>query len=422
MFLDMPMYLRQKADFRNNMAIKILLFILNPLASFLYSLKNPRSQSSYVIYFLFGLLFAWVIDYSHGNMWDYCRVANLFYKFKSDNAFDELLAFFEGSSHLTDIYQHILFYISHALSENYHLFFFLASFLFLYFMLKSMKYITNDINIKVNNRYLLIVLLLFILPYNFWFFIVAPRFPTAVWISIYVIFKVFYDNERKYLLLLLMIPWIHSAFIVIVGLILAFYFIPKNEKLLIRAYYITIPLLFISTGLISYIDTSILPDSIARWANVYLSETSQKTWGMNAVGGTGFYWVSILFRNLKIITYTIGFLMLIRKINTNNKLRKLFLLVLFIGVVSNVIYVIPVLGGRVREIWRILFIFLWFKTYNDIKYKSFIYVILFSCVYDILYLNGLYLFDVLDFNFLYMNVFSLIVGNWGVYNYINSSL
>lgn len=44
------------------LVIKLVLFVICPFAAFLGSLLRPTSKSSFVIYFLFGILFCWHMD------------------------------------------------------------------------------------------------------------------------------------------------------------------------------------------------------------------------------------------------------------------------------------------------------------------------------------------------------------------------
>ena len=63
--------------------IKLVLFVICPFAAFLGSLLRPTSKSSFVIYFLFGIIFCWHMDPKGLVAYDdYIGIRDLFLKYK----------------------------------------------------------------------------------------------------------------------------------------------------------------------------------------------------------------------------------------------------------------------------------------------------------------------------------------------------
>lgn len=83
------------------LVIKMVLFVLCPFAAFLGSLLRPTSKSSFVIYFLFGILFCWHMDPKGLVVYDdYIGIRDLFlkYKYTMTDFYDKLWLYitFEG--------------------------------------------------------------------------------------------------------------------------------------------------------------------------------------------------------------------------------------------------------------------------------------------------------------------------------------
>lgn len=421
----MSYYIPLKTERQNEEYIlKFLLFFFNPFLGFLYSLKHPATRSSYAIFFLFGMVYAWVMNADYES--DFSRIIDEFYTqhYELDNVWHEFLKFFEGESRHKEFYRIFLFGITQLCSSNYHLLFFFASIPYMYFMLKSMKCITTDKSNVANNYYLLAIITLLVLPYNI-FWISNFKFSTGVWISVYSLIKILYDKESKYFLLLLVTPLIHSGFWFLVILVSAFYIIPKNFKILKILFYISIPFAFIETNLLSLLDfgkLSFLPDSIVQWGNGYLTDINMLAkFGMYRKDGSGFYYVELFFGKLVVMSYIIGTILCFKKRYVERffpEMQKFYQFFILYFAVTNFIQIVPTLGYRNMRIIEILFIFLWFKVFSKSKEYKYIYLMLLAWGYNIVFFEIKYFISMLEFDFFYQNLFALIVKNWGVTNYI----
>lgn len=107
------------------LVIKLVLFVLCPFAAFLGSLLRPTSKSSFVIYFLFGILFCWHMDPKGLVVYDdYIGIRDLFlkYKYTMTDFYDKLWLYitFEGKE--KELYSVFLNAFTRQFSDNYHLF------------------------------------------------------------------------------------------------------------------------------------------------------------------------------------------------------------------------------------------------------------------------------------------------------------
>ena len=86
---------------------------------------------------------------------------------------------------------------------------------------------------------------------------------------------------------------------------------------------------------------------------------------------------------------------------------------IFLFFIVNMIQSIPVLGVRFYGVVRILSIVVYIK-YLFPKYRIIMYILLFSCSYEILYEFIPHYQKVLDLDFIYSNTLTLISKHWGV--------
>ena len=407
-------------NFKKNLTLKLVLFIIAPFFSFLYSLRRPNARSSFAIFFLFGVLYAWNMDCHVEN--DFTRLVDQFYteNYPIQDVFDEMLKFFSGESKQKEFYRIFLFSLVQSFSQNYHLVFFLASIPYMFFMLKSLSLITNDIHYRVNSLYCYVVIFLFIIPYTI-FWISNFRFSTAVWVSVYSIISLLYTKKKKYILLLALTPFIHSGFWFLLIILVLYYLIPKNIRWIKILFYISIPFSFIESNLLSIIDVSnfsFLPDTIYAWINSYLTDAEMLLkFGMYRKDGSGMYFVELFFGKAIVISYIVGLIYIIRNVDMESQdpeLKSFYYFLIFYFAITNFIQVVPALGPRNMSIVEILFIFLWYKALGNSKNKKYVYIMLCAWSYNIVFFESSYLLMMVDVDFFFSNVFSIISKNLGV--------
>lgn len=412
--------------FINNLIIKLIIFVLWPFGAFLLSLKNMASRSSYVIYFLFGILFCWNFNPRDAVYTD--DLAYIMQRFINNNIstndfFHEVKLYFTFSpDSAKELYEIFLNWFTRLFSDNPHLFFAIAAIPFLFFMLKSMKNITDDIKFKQSIG-CFVILLLFVLPRDI-ITVQNPRFATGLWLVVYATIMFFKNNTKtwKYAVLILLSPLFHSAFWAYVIIFIFILLVINYYGFAKVLFYVSIPFAFISTTLFStliYDFGSYFP-FLEEWTKGYMSESSYNKFILNQ-GASGYYWVSNIFDVLKKITYLCIPLYIIKTKNSlidYQNYRLFFNYYIIFFAIVNFLQSVPVLGERFYMIVRIISILLWFKIVYTSNKNIFQYLILFACSWDI-FLRYFYhgaLYRCVPYDIFYQNLIYLVCNYWGVNN------
>lgn len=408
---------------------KLLFFIIWPFGSWLYSLKNANSKSSYMIYVLFGMLLCWSMYYDNERAYlDYIHYAQGFYM-QEHVSFNEMIEHVKeilaGESYEKDIYRYIMVWFSQTISNNFHVMFVLASIPFMYFMLKCVKLITNDKEAFRNTFICLSLLFLFIYHRDI-IRVQNFRFATATWVFVYSLLMTYYKS-KKYILLSLLTPLIHASFGVLCVVFLIYELLLNHFHSSLKIFFlITIPFAFFASDFLSQINISLsfLPQNLSRMVELYMSEETDKTWGIeNRYSGSGFYFVSIFFFLLQRICFIMVPLLIFKignKVDFGKSEKKLFHCYVLLFAITNLLQTFPVISSR---FWSVVAIFTGFMVikymYKYNMYRGFIYVYIFSFTLDFLlvYIPKLYL-SLLPLDFYFNNAISLILKHIGVTNYM----
>lgn len=413
------MIISKKYNNTQEFAKKILFFLWWPFGSFLYAtFSDPKSKSSYLIYFLWGLLLCWSINYNQTSDFyiDFINVVNKFYDINI--SFHELINIIKGcityqiDNGSFDFYNTIIYWITHQISSNYHLVFVIAGIPFSFCMLSSLKFITSDPKFTKNiYTYVLILIFIFQCPI---FSIQNFRFATGVWICIVSILNFFLKKKYKYLILIFLLPYVHYSYYFFLIIFVFFLIIKKinykNYQLLLL---LSLPFAIIPMDFFYNIISNInLPLFLLDKGDFYLSSYANDNFGIYANG-----WLSY-FRILQIILITFAGLYMLNYVNKNKVEANIKILLNFLCIfisIVNIFNVVPVLGTRFYSICIILCVFVWYKIFYPYK-RIFFLILLFSCL--ISFLDALNIFLLLiDTDFFYSNLFSLIGENIGVLNY-----
>lgn len=394
-----------------SLAVKIVLFIIWPFATWVYCLKSAHTKSSYVIFFLFSLLFCWHMAPTSLTVTDdfnwiieRFEVSNLTFG-QLLQQFQDYFAGIEGAP--KELYETSLNWFVKLFSDNYHFFFLLASIPIVYCQLKTMRFITHDTRFKAS-FWGIVLLLMFIFPRD----IVSaqnPRFVTGFWIALSCSITYFCCGRKiKYLLPIIITPLFHSGMWVFVYLLLIYFFIPKKIIILEVAALISIPFVFFDAGLFTNINLSFLPPTLRVWAERQMSDEGYAKHILH-VGRSGFWWISSSFDILLKITYGYMTYQIIKnkdKVFNNQDSSNLYGFYLYIFTVINFIQFVPILGERYYWFTRILCVLVWFKTFGLEKshIKELKYLLL-ACSWGLFsrygYINGgaLYVTTPLDLYF-----------------------
>lgn len=362
---------------RNDVIAKFLLFLLSPLLGFIYSLKRINTKSSFIIFFLFSLCFGMCFTPQKCSMYiDGRHYQELFLssryinKTTFENKFKEYITF-NGDE--KDFYADALSYYVSRVTDNYHIFFFIASIIFSFFLLKAFKYLVKEK--EFDNSYISLVLC-YLFVYITIFNINGLRFWTGYWVAVFALFKIFRDNNYKYILLLAVATAIHGSLWILFMLVLIAIFTQKYHKIWIVLYFVSF---FVGQVVFTVIGeiTEYLPSFLQDFANNYTTE-GQINRMTNR--GTGFSFIGIFLGYLISIFFFITMVVIIRnkeKVISDIRTQKLFGLLLVLITFSNFVSSVPSLGVRFEAFTYPLIAYIWQLCIKDYKKK---YSLLFMLV------------------------------------------
>lgn len=387
--------------------IKYILFFINPIIGLLCSFNKMNTKSSYNILFLFCLVFglsftvessfwtdvAGYLDGMHHRA-DFER----YLRFKS---WDDLKTIFYNTfigAGEKDYYAPLMKFLVSRVTNNYHVFFLVISFVFTYFSLNSFKYFLFEIGNKNSfSIYMLAYLFLSIQIFQ----INGVRFFTAAWVAIYALFKILVDKQNKFLLLLLITPLIHRAFFFLLVVCVIFFFLNRFQKLWIVLYFISF---FLSEVVINFLSQylNLLSDNYLVWANMYIERTYNF--------GDGGYFFDLFaffvrtFRNLLIILLISNS----KEVIKNRQVKGLFVFVLVLVTFTNLTMPISNLGSRFSMLLYPLIAYIWIVVMRN-KYVWVWYILPFVYFYKAFYYDPIFLYScVLEPCFFYSSPIYLI--------------
>lgn len=356
-------------------AIKLILFIISPFLSTIYSVRRMNTKSSYRIFFLFAVFFgmSFTISLDHGFDgsayigWfeDYSKTPT---NFEYLDGLEGFLTFDEGKK---DYYFDTLaFYIS-RFTDNYHVMFMFAAIVFAFFALKSLRFLTKEEKFDFSIASLILV---YIFMQNDIFNINGLRFWTAAWIGVYSIFQVFRNNNDKYFILIFLTPFFHGSFWIFIAVVLMARFLRKFEKTWVILFFASFFIGSIALELLR--DASdILPAFMQRMISSY---TDAEYVELRTEGGSGFIWVARLMDFL--VRFSINFMVYLfirnsKMIKANSKTRNLYLFILVWMTFVNFVMPVPSLGGRYFQLAFPIVAYIWMVNFKDVKYKDFLYAL-----------------------------------------------
>lgn len=365
-----------KKESKKDINNKVILFVISPFLSFLYSLKTINTKSSFAFIFLFYICFGMAFSVSnireHGDgsidggsyrykFEEYCRTSATYY-------YSELEDYLSFDGNNKDFYfDTVAFYLSRV-TDNYHVMFFIFSIVFAFFQLKCLKYLVLNRDFQISTLCMLLVLLF---TWNQIFNINGMRFWTAAWIGVYCIFKIFYENKNRYFLLAILTTFFHGSFWIFFAMMIVAKLFSRFEKAWIILFIISVItsniLLEIIHGFSGYLP-SFLQNSFETYTDSsYIKGLSQ---------GSGFYWVDQIF---KIISRLYINILVVMFIFSKNKKwldvneYKLYSFLLVWMTFCNFGLAIPTLGGRFLQLSYPIIAFLWLSFFKRMQYNRFIY-------------------------------------------------
>lgn len=380
----------KKGSDTTSLLFLLALFIIWPFAAFLLALTQAAKRSSYVIYALFGMLFAWHMDSTGADRFDDIvlilqRVQNSDYSYQE--VMEQLYYLITFSDKAPkEWYEIFMIWLSKSFTSNPHFYFVLCSIPWLFFELSSLNTITSDSKFR-QGWICIIILALFVLPRDI-ITLQNPRFTTATWAAIYGTIKYFecWKHRWKYIIFILITPIIHSAFFFYIGAFIVGNIMFRFPRLSLYLLYISIPFSYLSYDILSTVNFSSLPipSTLSNWIDRYMSAAAFSTFVMNE-GASGYYWIGSIFGFVMKTAYLMVPIYLIKYRNSISKDTRLWRFCgyfLFFYALVSFIQFIPVLGERFYWLVRIFAIYIWFKAVYP-KHNWVIMLILIGCFWGI---------------------------------------
>ena len=395
--------------------IKFLFFLLWPIGAFIYSLRCPQSRSSRLIFFLICVAFGLSIE-CKDDSFDMSRITDAFllYRYADFEDLKNVVINFINGIGIRDLYEFFLYWLVNQISSNVHVFWMIAASIYAFFYLKSLSFILDDK--KFTSCFIgFVIILMFTMPQPI-FVVTGLRFWTAGWLAILCTLQIFLNRNYKYILVLLLTPFIHVVYwIYIVLIFMAFVVIytrKVSEKILIVLFFISYPLSYLSMSYASdVINANFLPSSLQLVALSYTDENHIEEFNRQ---GTGWFWLKEVFDVVLNVFYLIMTCFIIKYRDSIVKAedKNLFLFVLVVFSFANFTSIIPHLGLRFLGFVRILLPLLWLRIFGLDKYKWFICLYLVCASFYILKTRLLDHFAaVLNIDFLYNSFVIMIMDN-----------
>lgn len=371
------------------LVIKLVLFVLCPFAAFLGSLLRPTSKSSFVIYFLFGILFCWHMDPAGLTEYDdYMGIRDEFlaYKYSMADFLEKFVGYITLQGKERDLYSVFLNAFTRIFSSNFHLYFAIASIPYLIFSLASVRKLTESEEFPRCGIYALLIILLFVIPRDI-VTVQNPRYTTAVWISMWGFLNYFdrsKSNWKWYAIPIILSVVLHTGLLPMVLVFLMAIIVPLPVKKIELIFFVSIPFSFFSYELFASINYSFLPSFLSHWIQSYLSDEMYAKLILNK-GRSGFFWVTQLFSYISYVAYFLIPIMMMKykeQILENSEIGKLYPFYILLFSVTNFIRMLPTIGVRYFLTIQIMSVYMFFKVFYPMK-KNYFWVLLFAWSFPI---------------------------------------
>lgn len=371
------------------LVIKLVLFVICPFAAFLGSLLRPTSKSSFVIYFLFGILFCWHMDPAGLTEYDdYMGIRDEFlaYKYSMADFLEKFVGYITLQGKERDLYSVFLNAFTRIFSSNFHLYFAIASIPYLIFSLASVRKLTESEEFPRCGIYALLIILLFVIPRDI-VTVQNPRYTTAVWISMWGFLNYFdrsKSNWKWYAIPIILSVVLHTGLLPMVLVFLMAIIVPLPVKKIELIFFVSIPFSFFSYELFASINYSFLPSFLSHWIQSYLSDEMYAKLILNK-GRSGFFWVTQLFSYISYVAYFLIPIIMMKykeQILQNSEIGKLYPFYILLFSVTNFIRMLPTIGVRYFLTIQIMSVYMFFKVFYPMK-KNYFWVLLFAWSFPI---------------------------------------
>lgn len=384
--------------------IKVVTFLISPFLAFLYSLRRIKTKSSFLMFFLFALIYGLcfsvvadndsIIETSDAAKWRF-RFESIGLETFSDFEYYCIEYFKFAGAEIRDLFFGTITFIVHQFTDNYHFFFFTIALVFSYFQLKSTRFLVSSPSFD-NSFVCLMICMLFCM--NTIANISGVRFFTAAWMCVYGILQYYYKGRKIYLALLITLPLIHRGFFFLYPILISERFIQK-KKIWTIGFFIS----FFISGLSLYVvrdATSYLPAFLSNMLEAYTGNTIIEKYSFTKL---------LLSSLSNIYINTLFVLIMIKRPKTLSvELERLYQFTLVLLTIVNFVMPIPSLGGRFMVICYSLIALLWLNimgTRNKCNYLIYLMPLFMGRGF---YMVARNLLRYQEISFFFTNPFSLI--------------
>lgn len=325
----------------------LILFLVSPLFSMIYSLKNYQYKSSKYLLWFFIPYLGYSLQITDSYIGDAVRYREHFYEYIATKR--SILALFDvlfADSQNLEIVERLISISVGKFTDNYHFLFCAYGFVFGYFFSSNFEYLYKKIDsTKLPYTTFLTIILFFVIPpwyingFNFW---------CASQIFLYGILPCLIDNNYKYLVFIFISPLVHFSFYIIIIVSLGFLLVKNRNMFIFYLFCLSFIFVYVLTpssfaSLMNY-----LPEAFVRRGDAYINPEESEHEGGRIIGTVK--WLYSMSLNLIL---TLVYLKNKQSILDNRNLKTMFLYTFYIIACFNILSIIP-------SIHRFLSIGRWF--------------------------------------------------------------
>lgn len=348
--------------------IKYFCFLISPLLGIYYSIKDIKSKSSLILLFLFSTL--WGLSYNipinregkfNVDASSYRTIFETEYlNLSFDIWYKDLISYLTFSGDINDFYYQTVFFLVSRFTSNYHVLYMVLAAIFSMFMVKSLKFLVKNENFDIS-LFSMMVLFLFL---NFHIMRIDNlRFPTGLWVAVYMIFKVFIAKNNRYYLLFPLLIFIHSAYYYLLLVIIVYYVLGRFRRLWIVLFIFSC---FLSSIMQILIENGFffIPPFLQHFVGEYLEHSTDDEL-LRHESNRGFVFYSFYLIISHIYLCMMIFVISL-KTNSNAKYLKLINFLLVLYTTTNFLYFIPIFGRRFEALSIPIIAYVWIVYRNNL--------------------------------------------------------
>lgn len=395
----------QKED-NTDIAIKVVLFLISPFLSLIYSLKKMNTKSSYLVFFLFALFYGlcFSVAADSGSLIDTSDASRWRFRFENTNIYTLHDFFLYCAGYFTfsgedirDLYFATISFFVHRFSDNYHVFFLVLALVFSFFQLKSLRFLTS--NPQFNNGFACLLLCALFTVNNI-SNIGGMRFWTAAWIGVYSLLELYINKRWSFLVVLFLLPLIHRGFFFLYPVLLLS-LSSKWKGLWTTAYYLSFALSAVSVYFIRDA-TSYLPSFLTNMIEAYSENTLSEQYSFT----------KMFLTTLAQVYVNVLFIVIMHKQSRllPQDTDRLYRFTLVFLTIVNFVMPIPSLGVRFIVVSYSLIAVLWLNIIGHSRYSFLVYLMPLFMVRTF-YVEVVQLLRFQDPSFFFTNPITLLINN-----------